>query len=73
MKGCTNREMRKLLAAAIDSGIEHRMTKGGVLFYGPNGVDCVSVHFTSSDHRAYKNALANFRKIGFDYLEKRAS
>ncbi len=72
LRGVTNPDMRRAIKAALDAGIRHRMTKSGILFYGENGVDCVPVHKTSSDHRAYRNMLAQFRKIGFDPLQKRA-
>jgi hypothetical protein len=62
--------MRRLLTAAINSGLRHRTTKAGLMFYAHNGADTVTVHFTSSDNRAYKNVLAQFRKIGFDPLPK---
>lgn len=70
MRRMPNRDMRKAVLAAVAAGVRYRLTKSGVLFYGENGVDCVPVHFTSSDHRAYQNMLAQFRKIGFDPLEK---
>lgn len=70
LRRCTNRDMRRLLTAAINSGLRYRTTKAGMLFYSHDGTDCVSVHFTSSDHRAYKNVVSGFRKIGFDPLAK---
>lgn len=73
MRGITNLDMRRAIVAAMKAGIPYRMTKSGVLFYGSNGVDCVPVHYTASDHRAYRNMLAQFRKIGFDPLDKRKS
>ena len=70
MRGITNPDMRRAIVAAMKAGVRYRMTKSGVLFYGENGTDCVPIHYTSSDHRAYKNMLAQFRKIGFDPLQK---
>lgn len=70
MRGITNPDIRRVIVAAMKAGIRHRFTKSGVLFCGENGVDCVSIHYTSSDHRAYKNMVAQFRKIGFDPFQK---
>jgi hypothetical protein len=72
VRGCTNREMRKVVLAALAAGLRYRTTKAGLIFYAENGVDTVAIHMTCSDHRASKNAIASFRKIGFDPLEKRA-
>lgn len=60
----TNREMRKVITAAIKSDLRYRMTKSGVMFYGENGKMALT-HFTNSDHRALKNFVADLRSIGY--------
>ena len=70
LRRCTNREVRKIIAAAIDSGLRYRKTKSGLMFFAHKGEGRVTIHFTDSDHRARKNMIANFRAIGFDPLQK---
>lgn len=60
--------MRKVLREAMKA-IPYRMSKGGVVFYGKHG-GIVSIHFTTSDHRATENALARLRAIGFEPHKK---
>lgn len=69
MRGCSNPEMRKLVLDVMRAGFRYRMTRSGVLFYGENG-ETASVHFTHSDHRATKNAVTQFRKIGYEPTKK---
>ncbi len=54
--------MRKLLLAAVGTGARYRMTKSGVMFFGPHGG--ASTHLTCSDHRAVDNFSADLRRIG---------
>lgn len=63
--GVTHADTRKVLKAAISAGVRYRITRAGILFYGEDGTSTVCVHKTQSDHRAMKNMLADFRKIGF--------
>lgn len=65
LRRCSDRDLRHVIVGAARAGVRYRMTKSGVMFYGDNGVS-VAVHFTNSDHRAYKNAVAQFRKIGYE-------
>lgn len=67
-RGCTDKTMRKLLLAVIGSGYRYRMTKSGVMFYGPDG--SATTHFTCSDHRAVDNFRTALKSIGIT-LEKR--
>lgn len=62
-RGCTNREMRALILAAIKTGARYRMTKSGVMFYGRHGSG-ISTHFTCSDHRAVDNFRKNLKQVG---------
>lgn len=70
LRRCSDRETRKIIAAAIDAGLRYRKTKSGLMFFAHKGEGRVTIHFTDSDHRARKNMIANFRAIGFDPLEK---
>lgn len=70
LRRCADRETRKVIAAAIDAGLRYRKTKSGLMFFEHNGEGRVTIHFTDSDHRARKNMIAQFRKIGFDPLQK---
>lgn len=54
--------MRKLLLRAMDSGARYRMTKAGVMFYGPGG--SAAAHLTGSDHRGTENFRTTLRSIG---------
>jgi hypothetical protein len=69
LRGISNRDMRRIIAAAIKSDLRYRMTKSGIMFYGENGATA-GAHFTSSDHRAYRNLLADLRSVGYDPPEK---
>lgn len=69
LRGVSNRDMRRIIVAAIKSEVRYRMTKSGIVFYGENG-NTAGAHFTSSDHRAYKNLVADLRSIGYHHQEK---
>lgn len=69
LRGITSRDMRKVIVAAIKDDVRYRMTKSGIVFYGENGVTA-GAHFTSSDHRAYKNLVADLRNIGYQPPQK---
>ena len=64
LRKCQDRTTRTLIIAAVHAGFRYRMTKGGVMIYGNEGV--VSVHFTESDHRAVRNTQARFKQLGFE-------
>lgn len=62
-RGCTNREMRKLILAAISSGARYKMTRSGVMFLGHHGGG-ITCHLTCSDHRAVENFRKSLKTIG---------
>ena len=64
-RGCMNRDVRDAVSKAIDAGARPRLTKKGVLLFGPNG-DSTAAHYTASDRHAYKNLLAQLKKMGFN-------
>lgn len=49
----------------IKSGVRYRKTKSGLIFYGKDG-KAVSIHFSSSDHRAHQNMVKGFKQAGID-------
>lgn len=63
-RGCGNRDMRDLLIGAIKSGVRTKLTRSGILLYGPGGI--AGTHFSVSDHRAVKNLRRDMRKVGID-------
>lgn len=68
LRGCNDRKMRQVLREAMKA-LPYRMSKSGVVFYGKDG-GMVSIHLTTSDHRATENALARLRAIGFEPHKK---
>lgn len=61
--------MAKLLLSVIRAGYRYKMTKSGVLFYGPEGGQ-VSTHLTCSDHRSVQNFRRDLRSIGITIERK---
>lgn len=61
-RGCTNKQMRSLILAAMATGARYRMTKCGVMFLGPRG--SAAVHLTATDHRALENFRTNLHNAG---------
>lgn len=59
---CQRRDTMDLLVAAISAGHDYKLTRKGVLVYGPKGI--AGTHFTNSDPRAVKNLRADFRRVG---------
>lgn len=57
--------IKGILLEAASAGLKFRITKRGVMFYGRDG-GMVTIHRTESDHRAERNTIARFRRIGFD-------
>lgn len=53
------------MLGAVKAGIPYKFTKGGVMFYGANGMR-VTIHTTESDRRAEKNTIARFKRIGYN-------
>lgn len=58
--------IRKVTKKARAQGWEVKETKKGLMFLAPNGEDIVTVHGTPSDHRAIKNAEAEFKRAGLN-------
>lgn len=69
VRTCRNQVIRNAVLVALRSGIRYRMMGHGIMLYGENGVS-TTIHFTHSDHRADKNALARLRSIGVDLPKK---
>lgn len=61
-RGCTDKEMRKLILDVIYSGVRYKMTKSGVMFYTAEG--SASAHLTGSDHRGLENFRKTLKTIG---------
>jgi hypothetical protein len=57
-----DREVVALLLAAIHAGHRYKMTKSGIIIYGPAGI--CGTHFSVSDHRAARNLRADLRRAG---------
>lgn len=61
-RGCTDKEVRKLLLTVMRSGHRYRMTKSGVTVFGQGG--SAGAHLTTSDHRGAENFRSALKKIG---------
>lgn len=61
-----DKELKKLQKIAWEAGWWPAPKKKGILWQAPDRVGQVMLHATSSDHRAYNNALAAFRDAGLD-------
>jgi len=70
LRGCTNRDIRKLLKEVFASGVRYRAARNGVVVYGPIGTKPISIHLTVSDHRAHLNLRRDLRSIGIELKEK---
>lgn len=57
-----NKRISALLLTAIRAGHRYRMTRSGVMVYGPHGN--AATHFSVSDHRAAENLRADMRRAG---------
>lgn len=62
-----DREVIKVLLTVIHAGHRYKMTKSGIIIYGPTGI--CGTHFSVSDSRAVKNLRADLRRCGIT-LEK---
>ena len=58
----SNREVTGVLLAVIHAGHRYKMTKSGIIIYGPTGI--CGTHFSVSDHRAAKNLRSDLRRCG---------
>jgi len=68
LQNCNDRKLRAVLFEAVKV-LPYKMTTKGIMFYGEDG-HAVTIHLTTSDHRATENALARLRKLGFTPTKK---
>jgi hypothetical protein len=68
IRGSGNRELRELLLRLVKAGHRYKMTRAGIIIYGPAGI--CGTHLENSDHRALRNFSADLRRCGIT-LEKR--
>lgn len=59
-----NKDLKNLVKSLEDQGWTTRDTRKGLYLLAPDGVGAVLVHYTNSDHRAWKNTLAEIRRAG---------
>lgn len=59
-----DKRLKKVQKAAWDAGWWPKRTKSGIMWLAPDRAGQVLLHGTSSDHHAYDNAVAEFRKAG---------
>lgn len=57
-----NREVITVLLDVVNAGHPYKMTKSGIIIYGPEGIS--GTHFSVSDSRAVKNLRADLRRCG---------
>ena len=61
---CSDGDLYQLIAAAIERGATYRLTKAGIILFGPAGAR-VGAHFShSSDVRMVRNTRARLRRAG---------
>jgi hypothetical protein len=58
------RQQAALARLAEQQGFRVRQTRSGWTVYGKDGTSTVGFHRTPSDHRAYRNARADLKRIG---------
>jgi hypothetical protein len=61
-----DKDLKKVQKAAWRAGWWPKRKKSGIMWFAPNGAAHVMVHDSDSDHRAYANAVSEFRKAGLD-------
>lgn len=59
-----DKQLKKLQKEAWNAGWWAEPKKSGIMWLAPDGVGQVMLHDSSSDHHAFDNALAEFRKAG---------
>ncbi len=59
-----DKRAKQLQRLAWDAGWWPERKRAGIMWLAPDGVDCVMVHGTPSDRRAYDNMRADFRARG---------
>ena len=61
-----DKHLKKLQKVAWDAGWWPEQKKKGIMWLAPAGGGHVMLHGSASDHRAYDNALGEFRKAGLE-------
>jgi hypothetical protein len=61
-----DKHLKKVQKRAWDAGWWPAQKKSGILWQAPDGVGQVMLHGTASDHHAFENAVAEFRKAGLN-------
>jgi hypothetical protein len=59
-----DKQLKKLQKVAWDAGRWPEQKKGGIMWLAPDGSGHVMLHGTASDHRAFDNAVGEFRRAG---------
>lgn len=62
IRGGRDREVTAVLLGVIRAGYRYKLTKSGIILYGPAGI--CGTHFSVSDKRAVKNLRADLRRCG---------
>jgi hypothetical protein len=57
-----NRELSALLMQVINNGHRYKITKAGIIIYGPDGI--TGTHLANTDRRALRNFSASLRRCG---------
>lgn len=57
-----SKEVSKMLLSAISAGHRYKMTKAGIIVYGPDGI--AGTHLSGGDHRRIQNFRADLRRAG---------
>lgn len=56
------KEVSKLLLAVLRDGHPYKMTRAGIIIYGPDGT--AGTHLSGSDHRRVQNFRSDLRRVG---------
>ena len=56
--------VRRAVRTAERCGWTTKRTQNGLRLLSPDGVTTIGLHFSPSDYRARRNALADFRRAG---------
>ena len=66
-----NKEIRAIIEEAERQGWRSRpMANGHTRLYGPDGRTQITLPGTPSDYRSLKNAIADMRRVGFQWPPK---
>lgn len=56
------KEVSRMLLSALRDGHRYKMTRSGIIIYGPDGI--AGTHLCGSDHRRVQNFRADLRRAG---------